>query len=122
KGLHAAVEEIKKLSRPCSDSKAIAQVGTISANSDERIGNIIAEAMERVGKEGVITVEDRKSTRLNSSHVKISYAVFCLKKITVAALRVGGVQSPTRPGGYLHQLPPAGRAPDQLSAEVQRKI
>src|SRR5690554_1454569 len=58
KGLHAAVEEIKKLSRPCSDSKAIAQVGTISANSDERIGNIIAEAMERVGKEGVITVEE----------------------------------------------------------------
>src|SRR5690554_2348097 len=58
KGLYAAVEEIKKLSRPCSDSKAIAQVGTISANSDERIGSIIAEAMERVGKEGVITVEE----------------------------------------------------------------
>ncbi len=58
KGLYAAVEEIKKLSRQCSDSKAIAQVGTISANSDERIGSIIAEAMERVGKEGVITVEE----------------------------------------------------------------
>ncbi len=52
------VEELKKLSTACTDSKAIAQVGTISANSDEAIGNIIAEAMEKVGKEGVITVEE----------------------------------------------------------------
>ncbi len=54
----AAVEELKKLSKPCKDPKAIAQVGTISANSDESIGNTIAEAMDKVGKEGVITVEE----------------------------------------------------------------
>ena len=58
KAVGAAVEELKKLSKPCEDSKAIAQVGTISANSDESIGQIIAEAMEKVGKEGVITVEE----------------------------------------------------------------
>src|SRR5687767_3977718 len=53
-----AIEELKKLSKPCKDSKAIAQVGTISANSDESIGKTIAQAMEKVGKEGVITVEE----------------------------------------------------------------
>jgi chaperonin GroEL len=58
KGVHVAVEELKKLSKPCKDSKAIAQVGTISANSDESIGKTIADAMEKVGKEGVITVEE----------------------------------------------------------------
>ncbi len=52
------VEELKKMSKPCTDSKAIAQVGTISANSDEAIGKIIADAMDKVGKEGVITVEE----------------------------------------------------------------
>src|SRR5580704_5257896 len=54
----AAVDELKKLSVPCKDDKAIAQVGTISANSDESIGRIIADAMGKVGKEGVITVEE----------------------------------------------------------------
>ncbi len=58
KAVAAMVEEVGKLSTPCTDSKAIAQVGTISANSDEQVGQIIAEAMEKVGKEGVITVED----------------------------------------------------------------
>ncbi|MEI4260134.1 MAG: chaperonin GroEL [Candidatus Dasytiphilus stammeri] len=58
KAVIAAVEELKKISVPCSDSKAIAQVGTISANSDESVGNLIAQAMEKVGKEGVITVEE----------------------------------------------------------------
>ncbi len=58
KAVHTAVDELKNLSKPCEDSKAIAQVGTISANSDSDIGNIIAEAMEKVGKEGVITVEE----------------------------------------------------------------
>src|SRR5215218_7386379 len=53
-----AVEELKRLSKPCKDQKAIAQVGTISANSDESIGKTIADAMEKVGKEGVITVEE----------------------------------------------------------------
>ena len=61
KAVIAAVEELKKLSKPCNDSKAIAQVGTISANSDESIGEIIADAMEKVGKEGVITVEEGSS-------------------------------------------------------------
>jgi len=58
KAVTAAVEALKKISKPCSDHKEIAQVGTISANSDESIGKIIAEAMEKVGKEGVITVEE----------------------------------------------------------------
>ncbi|MCC6160833.1 MAG: chaperonin GroEL [Nitrosomonas sp.] len=58
KAVAAAVEELKKLSKPCSTSKEIAQVGSISANSDTEIGRIIAEAMDKVGKEGVITVED----------------------------------------------------------------
>ena len=54
----AAVEELKNISKPTADDKAIAQVGTISANSDESIGSIIADAMKKVGKEGVITVEE----------------------------------------------------------------
>ena len=58
KATAAVVAELKNLSKPCADSKAIAQVGTISANSDDSIGNIIAEAMDKVGKEGVITVEE----------------------------------------------------------------
>lgn len=58
KAVTAAVEELKKLSKPCTDSKAITQVGTISANADETIGRLISKAMEKVGKEGVITVED----------------------------------------------------------------
>ena len=61
KAVIAAVAELKNLSKPCADNKAIAQVGTISANSDETIGKIIADAMEKVGKEGVITVEDGTS-------------------------------------------------------------
>ncbi|BCX81533.1 chaperonin GroEL [Methylomarinovum caldicuralii] len=58
KAVHAAVEELQKLSVPCTDTKAISQVGAISANNDEAIGRLIAEAMEKVGKEGVITVEE----------------------------------------------------------------
>ena len=58
KAVIAIVEEVGALSSPCKDSKAIAQVGTISANADEAVGAIIAEAMDKVGKEGVITVED----------------------------------------------------------------
>jgi chaperonin GroEL len=58
KGVLTCVEELKKLSKPCKDSKNIAQVGTISANADESIGKTIADAMEKVGKEGVITVEE----------------------------------------------------------------
>jgi len=58
KAATAAVEELRKLSIPCKDSKAISQVATISANADEDVGTIIANAMEKVGKEGVITIEE----------------------------------------------------------------
>ncbi|MGL4716106.1 MAG: chaperonin GroEL [Aeromonas sp.] len=58
KAVVAAVAELQTLSQPCADSNAIAQVGTISANSDEKVGNLIAEAMDKVGRDGVITVED----------------------------------------------------------------
>ena len=61
KAVEAIVGELKKLSKPCTTNKEIAQVGSISANSDADIGDIIAKAMEKVGKEGVITVEDGKS-------------------------------------------------------------
>src|SRR5678810_439437 len=65
RGIDRAVEtvvaELKKLSKPTKDKKEIAQVGTISANGDETIGTIIADAMDKVGKEGVITVEEGKS-------------------------------------------------------------
>jgi len=58
KAVDAALEELKQLSIPCEDSKAIAQVGTVSANGDEEIGGLIASAMDKVGREGVITVEE----------------------------------------------------------------
>src|SRR5690606_32370170 len=58
KAVIATVAQIKAIAKPCSESREIAQVGTISANSDIHVGNIIAEAMEKVGKEGVITVEE----------------------------------------------------------------
>ncbi len=60
KAVIMVVEELKKLSKPCTTSKEIAQVGAISANADEAIGKIISDAMDKVGKEGVITVEDGK--------------------------------------------------------------
>src|SRR5713101_4666791 len=60
KAVVAVVEELKKISKPCTTNKEIAQVGAISANADEAIGKIIADAMDKVGKEGVITVEDGK--------------------------------------------------------------
>ena len=60
KAVIAVVEELKKIRKPCTTSKEIAQVGTISANDDEAIGKMIAEAMDKVGKEGVITVEEGK--------------------------------------------------------------
>jgi len=61
KAVAAATAELASMSKPCNDEKSVAQVGTISANSDESIGSIIAEAMAKVGKEGVITVEEGKS-------------------------------------------------------------
>ena len=61
RGVTAVVEELKKLSKPTRDKTEIAQVGTISANNDPMVGDLISEAMEKVGKEGVITVEEAKS-------------------------------------------------------------
>jgi chaperonin GroEL len=61
KAVDVVVEELKKMSKPTKDAKEIAQIGTISANNDETIGKIIAEAMDKVGKEGVITVEEAKA-------------------------------------------------------------
>jgi len=62
KAVEAVINELKKLAKPIKDQKEIAQVGTISANNDPTIGNIIAQAMEKVGKEGVITVEESKTS------------------------------------------------------------
>ncbi|MGH8717090.1 MAG: chaperonin GroEL, partial [Burkholderiales bacterium] len=64
KAVMATVEELKKISKPCTTQKEIAQVGAISANADASIGDKIAEAMEKVGKEGVITVEDGQSLEM----------------------------------------------------------
>ena len=61
KAVDAVVEELKKISKPCKAKKEISQIGTISANNDPTIGDLIAEAMEKVGKDGVITVEEAKS-------------------------------------------------------------
>ena len=61
KAVAAAVVELEALSQPCNDNTTIAQVGSVSANSDTAVGDIIAEAMDKVGKEGVITVEEGKS-------------------------------------------------------------
>jgi len=61
KAVDKAVEELKKISKPCQSKKEISQIGSISANNDETIGDLIAEAMDKVGKDGVITVEEAKS-------------------------------------------------------------
>ena len=70
KAVEAVVEELKKLSAPSAGKKEIAQVGTISANNDREIGNLIAEAMEKVGKDGVITVEEGKGFETNVEWVE----------------------------------------------------
>jgi len=61
KAVEVVLEELKKMSKPCQAKKEISQIGTISANNDKTIGDLIAEAMEKVGKDGVITVEEAKS-------------------------------------------------------------
>ena len=61
KAVEAAIEELKKISKPCQSKKEISQIGSISANNDPTIGDLIAEAMDKVGKDGVITVEEAKS-------------------------------------------------------------
>src|SRR6185369_8750682 len=69
KAVQAVVDELAKQSKPIADSKEIAQVGTVSANGDETIGKMIAEAMDKVGKEGVITVEENKALNTELSTV-----------------------------------------------------
>ncbi len=71
KAAEAAVEEIKKISKPVESKKEITQVATISAGNDEAIGSIIADAMDKVGKDGVITVEESKSSPPNSKWLKV---------------------------------------------------
>ena len=77
----AAVQAIRDLSKPCDDSRNIAQVGTISANGDETIGQLIADAMEKVGKEGVITVEEGRGLKTSWTWLKAcsSTVVSCLR-------------------------------------------
>src|SRR6201985_3177354 len=70
KAVEAITEELKKISVPTSGKKEIAQVGTISANNDSEIGNLIAEAMEKVGKDGVITVEEARGLETNLDTVE----------------------------------------------------
>src|ERR1041384_709314 len=70
KAVQAVVDELKKISVPTSGKKEIAQVGAISANNDQEIGNLIAEAMEKVGKDGVITVEEAKGLETNLETVE----------------------------------------------------
>ena len=70
KAVVAATAEIAAIAKPCADNKEIAQVGTISANSDTLIGDIIAEAMGKVGKEGVITVEEGSGLAVSYTHLR----------------------------------------------------
>ena len=70
KAVELVLEELKKISRPCQTKKEIAQIGTISANNDKAIGDLIAEAMEKVGKDGVITVEEGKGIRMETEFVE----------------------------------------------------
>jgi chaperonin GroEL len=61
RAVEAVIEELTKISKPCQSKKEISQIGTVSANNDQTIGELIAEAMEKVGKDGVITVEEAKN-------------------------------------------------------------
>ncbi len=86
RGIDAAVEavvgELKKIATPTKDKKEIAQVGTISANNDSTIGNIIAEAMEKVGKEGVITVEEAKAMETSLDVVEACSSIAVTSPLT----------------------------------------
>lgn len=75
RAVETVVKELAKMSKPTKDQREIAQVGTISANSDETIGNIIAEAMSKVGKEGVITVEEAKSMKPHLKLLKVCSSI-----------------------------------------------
>ena len=107
RGIDKAVEargrrSSRSMSKPCTTSKEIAQVGSISANADEQIGKIIADAMEKVGKEGVITVEDGKSLRQRAGRGR-GHAV--RPRLPVALLHQQPRQADRRPGRSLHPAP-----------------
>jgi len=93
KAVEVATVEIKKLAKPCKDNKAIAQVGTISANSDESIGKTIAQAMEKVGKEGVITVEEGQVCRTSSMSLRACSSIAAISRRTSSTSRLTRRQS-----------------------------
>jgi len=90
KAVEVVVNELKKMSKPTKDANEIAQVGTISANNDEAIGAIIAKAMEKVGKEGVITVEEAKGLETD---LEIVEGRVSLRKPSEATFTSGSVRS-----------------------------
>ena len=100
--VEAVVGELKKLSKPTKGKKEIAQVGTISANGDTTIGKIIAEAMEKVGKEGVITVEEAKGLETDARRGR-GHAV--RPRLPLALLRHRPGADGGRPRGRLHPHP-----------------
>jgi chaperonin GroEL len=87
KAVAAVVEGLQELSKPTVDNKAIAQVGAISANSDESIGDIIAEAMTKVGKEGVITVEEGTDSRTSSKWSRACSSIAATSRRTSSTTR-----------------------------------
>ena len=106
KAVEAVVDELKKLSKPCTTSKEIAQVGAISANADDNIGKLIADAMDKVGKEGVITVEDGKGLQ-NELEDRRRHAI--RSRLPVAVLHQPTRQADIAAGGSLR---PAARQED----------
>jgi len=85
----AITGELKNLSKPTKDRKEIAQVGTISANNDPAIGDIIAEAMEKVGKEGVITVEEAKGLETTLEVARVCSSTAAISRPTSSPIRSG---------------------------------
>jgi len=125
KAVETVVEELKKLSKPTQEQKEIAQVGTISANNDTAIGNIIAEAMNKVGKEGVITVEEAKSMETILDVVEGCSSTAATYRPTLSPIRsgwrcAGGAVSPyPREEGQQHEGPasdPGANRPDEQAA------
>ena len=103
KAVTSIVGELKKLSKPCTTNKEIAQVGSISANSDASIGKIIADAMDKVGKDGTITVEEAKSIDTTLDVVPATQILRELPRPEVVALGAGnpGAERYWRERGYL---------------------
>jgi len=90
--VEAVVKQLGKISRPVSGKKEISQVGTISANNDSTIGQLIAEAMEKVGKDGVITVEEAKASRLCSKWSRVCSSTAAISRRTSSPM-----QTPWKP-------------------------